>query len=477
MTPDAERLYLVFDQGGHASRAFVFDERGEVVASGMREIAPRRPRPGFVEYDPDEMLQSLQEALQEALRRLGDGRKRLVAAAMATQRSNVACWNADGAPLGPLISWQDRRAAERVDELARKSRFIHERSGLFLTAHYGASKLRWCLDNVAAVAQAYERGRLGFGPMAAWLAARLTNGAAAADVVNASRTQLMNLDTLDWDDDLLAIFNVPRKPLPPCVPNIWRYGGLLQAQGLELKLVSGDQSVALFAHGELDEQTAYINTGTGAFVSRPSGRRRIYAERLLTSVVHSDGRHSEYVLEGTVNGAGAALEWFRREYGVADLYQRLDGWLQDAASPAPLFLNGVSGLGAPFWVPNFKSRFVGEGDTGQLAAALVESIVFLLYVNLLEMAKYLKQPRRLRVSGGLARLDGFCQRLADLSGLPVYRPRELEATARGAAFLLAGRPRDWPELAAPEVFAAKDNAALRDRFDRWRREMRRSAGY
>ncbi len=464
---EKEAAYLVVDQGGHSSRALLFDARGRLLSRSARPILPRRPGPTLAEYEGEELWSSISEAVAEALQAAPGAP---AAAALATQRSNVACWEkTSGQPLGPVISWQDRRAWREVERLRPQEELIHRRTGLFLTPHYGASKLRWCLDHVPEVQRAHAEGRLGFGPMAAWLAGRLAGGAArGADVVNASRTQLVALETRDWDEELLAFFGLPRAPLPPVVPNTWDYGMLAAVPGVPLALVTGDQNAALFAYGELDGRTAYVNAGTGAFVLRATGEQLVRADRLLYGVLHDDGQRVEYALEGTVNGAGSALDWFAEEYGVEDLTGRLGDWLDEVPASPLVFLNGVSGLGSPFWRASFPVRFEGEGSLAERAVAVVESIVFLLVVNLEEQVRYLPAPERIRLTGGLANLDGLARRLADLTGLVVERPTELEATARGAAFLLTGRPADWEAGGAPDVFEPRDNPKLAANYARWR---------
>jgi len=473
--PTNEPLYLSVDQGGHASRAFVFDARGRTLAAAARAIRARKPDDLRAEYDGAELWAQVAAAVDEAL---AAAPTPPVAAGLATQRSNAACWDrTTGEPLGPVLSWQDRRAWRAVERLRGREAWIHERTGLFLTPHYGASKLRWCLDHLPEVRRAHEQGRLGFGPMAAWLAGRLAGGTPrGADVVNASRTQLVALETRDWDEELLALFGLPKDPLPPVVPNAWGYGALAAAPEVPLALVTGDQNAALFAYGELDEATAYTNAGTGAFVLRTTGPRPVRAERLLYGVLHWGGGRVEYALEGTVNGAGSALAWFAREHGLPDLNDRLPAWLEAVPASPVIFLNGVSGLGSPFWAANFPVRFEGDGDLAERAAAVVESIVFMLAVNLEEQARYLPPPKRIRLTGGLARLNGLAQRLADLTGLVVERPPGLEATARGTAFLLAGRPADWETGGAPDVFEPRPNPGLEANYERWRTAVERELG-
>ena len=468
------RLFLAIDQGGHASRALVFDERGREVARAVRELAPVRPGPDRLEYPAGALLESVAEAVAEAIERLGPRRRRLAAAGLATQRSNVACWDREtGRSLAPVIGWQDRRAADRVRALAPLAERIHQKTGLFLSPHYGASKLAWCLAHLGEVGRAHREGRLAYGPMAAWLVARLT-GAAAADWANAQRTQVWSLGTLDWDPELLTLFGLPRDPLPPSRPPQGDFGRL--DAGLPLQTVTGDQQAALFAYGELDGATAYVNAGTGAFVLRATGARRVFAPRLLTSVLEGSDA-PRFSLEGTVNGAGAALGWLARKEGLpeAELFRRLPGWLKATPPGKVLFLNGVGGLGSPFWVPGFPSRFLGEGGPALRAVAVVESVVFLLQANLEAMAEVLPPPRRIRLTGGLARLDGMAQRIADLTGLPVERPPVLEATARGLAYLAAGKPSGLAEEIG-ETFEPRANPGLTAAYRRWREAMERAMG-
>ncbi|HES58345.1 MAG TPA: hypothetical protein ENO21_02835 [Firmicutes bacterium] len=474
-----DQLYLCLDQGGHSSRALVFNARGRQLYEARQPLLPEHSADGRIEYPADTLADSLRACVSDILRQSRAQHSRLTAVALATQRSNIVCWDRHtGAALSPIISWQDRRHARWLQQFEAQAERIHQLSGLYLSPHYGASKLRWCLDNLPAVKQAQREGRLMLGPMAAWLVCQLTReGEARADPVNASRTQLWSLPRHDWDTELLDLFDIPRELLPPCVPNLTTYGQLAGADfDLPLNLVSGDQSAALYAYGPLREDTVYVNLGTGAFVSRVTGTEPTYDARLLTSLVLQDPRQATYVLEGTVNGAGAALDWLGEQHGRELAPAQLATWLQTGHDRLPLFLNGVSGLAAPYWRADFVSQFIGEGDIAQQAVAVLESIVFLLQANLERMQQTLAPGRRLQVTGGLSRLDGLCQRLADLGGIPVYRPGECEATARGSAFLLAGQPDDWPEPRKGREFSPTRNASLRERYLSWRDAMNQALG-
>ena len=470
---DPNELYLCLDQGGHASRALVFDQSGQLVASAFRDIEARHTTEGFIEYTADDLLATLNTAIRDALDLLGEKQRHIKLAGLATQRSNTACWDhLTGQALSPVISWQDRRGSEQIRQLSDQAPHIHAKTGLFLSPHYGASKIRWCLDHVPAVADALQTGELNYGPMASFLTRQLVREhPCVADLANATRTQLIDLRNLDWDEELLKLFEVPRAPLPRIVANRHEYGHLQTAPAVMLHQVTGDQSAALYAYGELQPDTAYINLGTGAFLSRPSGEVPRLGRRLLTSIIQHQAGRTEFVLEGTVNGAGAALEWFAETNRLPDLFQQLPAWLLEVTRHDTLFLNGVSGLGSPFWVAEFASRFVGPADIRSRAVAVAESIIFLLQSNLDELLKLASPPEQIQLTGGLAHWDGLARRLASLTGLPVYRPRECEATGRGLAFLLAGRPSYWPEQEPGDWFEPEDDVALKRAYQAWQALM------
>jgi glycerol kinase len=465
-------FYLCLDQGGHASRALVFDARGEQQASALREVSVRSLAPDRVEQSPEELVSSLKAVIAEAVAALGERADDLVSAGIATQRSSIVCWDRySGAALSPVISWQDRRAQAWLDQFSADTDEIHQRTGLMLSAHYGASKLRWCLDHLPEVAAAQRDGRLVMGPLASFLLFRLLDEKPLlADPANASRTLLWNLHTNDWEPWLLERFGIAAESLPRCVPTRHAFGTLrVNERRVPLRIATGDQSAALFSLGTALPTKAYINMGTGAFIQRVIDQAPA-ANGLLTSLVYRDAERSVVVREGTVNGAAAALTWAEQKCGLKNIDADLNGWLVREGE-LPVFLNGVSGLGAPFWVAAFESRWVGAGEPWQKICAVAESIVFLLQTNLERLRSFPPALTQLVVSGGLARHDGLCQRLADLSGLPVHRPAEHEATARGTAFLLAGFPETWPETKPGMTFAPSPNSALTRRYQRWLTQM------
>ena len=472
LSPSA--LYLSIDQGGHASRAIVFNHEGEVVTSAYNEVETQHPAKHFVELDAKEIINSINSSIKQVLENLGDRKQDILSAGLATQRSNVVCWNKKtGKALSPVISWQDRRNTDWLEQFNDQNESIHKKTGLFMSPHYGASKIRWCLDNIPEVKEALNNKTLAFGPMSSFISFHLVKEKfLLADPVNASRTQLWNINTHTWDNELLELFGIPLSALPHCVPSVHHFGTIeLDEINIPLRLVTGDQSAAMYAYGHLQADTAYINTGTGAFVSRSSGPLALYSRRLLTSLIFRDSElhpnsKNHFVLEGTVNGAGSALDWLAKQYPDTNIYDNLSTWLDEVEAP-PLFLNGVSGLAAPFWLPNFISKFDREENIEKKAVAVVESIIFLLKACLDEMAKLSSPPEQIQITGGLASLDGLNQRLANLSGLPVYCPTHCEATARGTAYLLAEQPTSWPEQEEGKWFEPRNNSELQKRYSQW----------
>ncbi len=466
-------LFLTIDQGGHATRTMVFDMHGDIVHSVEFPIQTQHPAEHFVEHSADALLDSIRQGLKAIAIKLGDDLKYVDTAGLATQRSNAVCWDKHtGQALSPVISWQDTRALDIMRDLKLEREDVHKTTGLFPSAHYGASKLQWCLRHLDAVKQAQQQERLYLGPMSSYLVFNLVKEKHCyADPVSASRTLLWHIHRRDWDKYLLDTFAIPKQLLPRCVPTCYEYGHIeVGDKQIPLRVVTGDQSAAMYAYGDLQFETAYVNLGTGAFVSRPSGYSLIYARRLLTSVIYSDTTENQYVLEGTVNGAGSAIDWLQTKQPVADLWDKLPRWLNEVTNP-PLFINGVSGLAAPYWIPDFVSEYQESAKPEENYVALIESIVFLLNANVQEMMKFASPPQQLQISGGLSRLDGLCQRLADLSRLPIYRPIECEATARGTAYLAAGRPTHWPETRHGHWFKPMENAILDARFLLWESSM------
>jgi len=474
--PQEAGCTLALDQGSHSSRAVLFDALGAPIASAHVPVGTLREGNDRVEQEPWELLQSLRTAALDACDAEAARGVPIRGAGLATQRSTIVCWErSTGRALTEAISWQDRRNAVLLERMRHLASRVREITGLPLSPHYGASKLRWCLDHVSAVQHAAAAHDLALGPLSSFLVQGLVHDrSAVVDPANASRTLLFDSTTLDWSAELLGLFDLSREQLPRCVPTWHHYGPLVLAERrIPLEACTGDQSAAAFAFGTPDPSIAMINIGTGAFVQRVAPPQAPLPDGLLRSVLCSDGTTAMRSHEGTVNGAGSAVEWLRSRVGL-DVDRALAAPSPAQSSPhdLPLFMNGVGGLGSPFWQPDFPIEFVGDGDDTARLAAVLESVVFLLCVNLGSLRR--SAPlQRIRVSGGLSRSDGLCRSLADLSGLPVERYAVAEATARGVAFLAAGRPASWQPLPIERAFTPSGDAALAARFSRWRAEMAR----
>jgi len=466
-------FFLALDQGSHASRAIAFTPTGELLDREQIAIETLNPRPGWYEHDAETLLASVVSAIDGLFSRQPSAA--CLGAGLATQRSSIVCWDrVSGAPLSPVVSWRDTRNADWLAQLPLDPDRLHWITGLRISAHYGASKLRWCLDHLPAVSAARQQGRLAWGPLASFLIFRLTRERTlAADPANGSRTLLWDLHRRAWSDELLECFGLDRAALPESVAEDHAFGHLtVGADAIPLLRCTGDQSAALHARGLPALDTAYINAGTGAFVLRPLARADD-ADGLLNSVIRGDAADLALAREGTVNGAATALD---AEAGALDA----DGWIERLAgvrhddTGVPVFLNGHAGLGSPWWRASFPCRYIGEGDTDDRLRAVLESIVFMLAENLRRCAQDGTPMERIIASGGLSRMPLFCSTLAKVSGLEVQRPEVAEATARGLAWMCSGAVAPWPDHGEMHRYAPAAAPGLDARYRRWQAEMTRA---
>jgi glycerol kinase len=470
---DAERgkepLLLAIDQGGHASRVIAFDVHGSHRAESFTPISTFRAGMDRVEHDAQEIRDSILTSLEDIAQSLGKDVDRVIGAGMATQRSSIVCWDRRaGKALSPVLSWQDRRNAALVDQLQTYEQDVRRRTGLVLSPHYGASKLRWCLDELAAVRKARDEMRLGFGPLASYLLfSLLEQRPYVVDPANASRTQLFEPHRGNWSEHLGKIFGVPIELLPRCVHTRHDYGQLSFAgRKIPLVVCTGDQSAAAFAYGKLDRATIYLNLGTGGFLQRPGEAEDMC---LLRSISYSDQQQVLAVQEGTVNGAGSALDWLNERVGIATHRAALALTRASAGQTPPLFVNGVGGVGSPYW-QEIPSRFIGEGSEALQVQAVVESVAFLVCRNIERMLVE-GGVARVLASGGLSSSDYLCECVASLSGLTVRRASLQEATALGLTFLIAGQPESWNPPIRFEEFAPEPEEKLSARYRAWRDVM------
>ncbi|MDH5767201.1 MAG: FGGY family carbohydrate kinase, partial [Gammaproteobacteria bacterium] len=415
---------LVIDQGTHASRAIIFSSTGKLITSSEKTIQLNRINRHCIEQDADEILQSVISTVKDVLPKTS---VKIQSCAIATQRSTMLAWHKETLhSLHPALSWQDRRSEDDLLQFKNHEPLIRNITGLPLSAHYGAGKFRYLLKQLHT-----QQDSILLGPLVTYLLTHLTREHLhRVDHSNAHRTLLFDLHSLNWSDELLELFQVNKHYLPDCKPTRYDYGELMDT-GIPIRSVSGDQNAALFSQGVIPDDTAIVNLGTGAFILSPT--TTLESETGLLQGIARSNQQADYLLEGTVNGAGAAISWAQQHWPVTQLYTQLDNWLQNI-DHLPVFINTIGGLGSPWWISGVDPYFINDDDhtlIEQRYVAIIESIIFLIMKNLERLAGH-TTIKTLRVSGGLSQLDGLCQKLANLSGCQVERLDDPEATARGA---------------------------------------------
>ncbi len=487
-------LVLAIDQGTTGSRAIVFDRRGRAVASAYEEFPQHFPRPGWVEHDAGEIWRSVYRTVQKALAPVPRGS--IAAVGITNQRETTVVWDRrTGRPVGRAIVWQCRRTAGRCRELggsAETVRLVRERTGLPIDAYFSATKLEWILDR-GGLRRRAERGGLAFGTTDSWVLWKLTGGRShATDPTNASRTMLYDIRRLAWDDDLLRLFGVPPAVLPEVRPSSGEFGrtvrlGRLPA-GIPVMGVAGDQQAALFGQAGFRAGSIKNTYGTGAFILLNTGGKPVGSKHgLLTTVACGPGGRAAYALEGSVFVAGAAIQWLRDELGLirtAAESETAAGAVED--SGGVYFVPAFVGLGAPYWDAEARGAIVGltRGATrNHIVRAALEAMAYSTRDVLETMRKDSGlRIRELRVDGGASANDLLCRIQADILGIPVLRPKTVETTSLGAAYLAGLGAGVWESTAAIERLRVDERrfrpAMSRGQADRlyagWKAAVRRA---
>ena len=452
------------DQGTTSSRAILFHETGEIAARAQYPFRQIYPQPGWVEHDPMEIWASERRALAEITSHIDP--RQVAAIGITNQRETTILWDRrTGEPIHNAIVWQCRRTAPFCDELKARGlgEIIAEKTGLLIDAYFSASKIRWLLDNVPGARERAERGELCFGTVDSWLIWQLSGGAVhVTDYSNASRTMLFNIHTLRWDEELCEIFGIPRSILPRPVGNSEVYGlvarDLPELEGLAGIPICGsigDQPAALFGQGCFHPGEAKNTYGTGCFTLMNVGREAVRSRTgLVTSVGWSIGGETSYALEGSVFNAGSTIQWLRDELKLIDSAPECDRLAESVPdSGGVVIVPAFTGLGAPYWDMYARGTILGltRGSTrAHIARAVLDAIA--LQVTDLVRAMNADAPcpiPTLRVDGGASVSDILMQIQADLLGIPVDRPAQVETTAFGAAALAglaAGVWKDTGEL-------------------------------
>jgi glycerol kinase len=484
---------LAIDQGTTGTTVLILDRRLAVRAKVNQEFRQIFPRPGWVEHDLEDIWGSTISTIQRALREAGLRGQDVAAIGITNQRETTGLWERrSGRPVHHAIVWQDRRTTEACARLKAEGHEprVREKTGLVLDPYFSATKLRWLLENVKGAREKAEAGALAFGTIDSFLVWRLTAGAAhVTDVSNASRTLLMDLRTREWDRELLDLFGVPRSVLPEIRPSSAVYGHTRGVKalpdGIPVAGIAGDQQAALFGQACFEPGEAKCTYGTGAFLLQNTGPEPVLSSRgLLTTVAWSVGGEVAYALEGSSFIAGAAVQWLRDGLGIikksADV-EALAKQVKDSAGVT--FVPALAGLGAPHWRPEARGviRGIDRGTTAaHLARATLEGIALL--INDLAEAVRAEAHRPIpvfKVDGGASQNDLLMQFQADLLGVPVERPRMIETTAFGAAFLAglaAGVWKDREEIRRSwkvgKRFEPRMGAAEREaHVARWRKAV------
>ncbi len=469
-----DNVTLCIDIGGHSVRSILYDSHCNSLASFSETIDTQRPQKNRVEHSAGQLLESLTMTLHRAIDFSHGHGLKIKCAGLATQRSSIVAWDeTTGQALSPVLSWQDTRGRKWLERLKIESNYIKQVTGLVLSPHYGANKIRWCLHNLENVKTALKQNRLKVGPLASFIIASITElDAVVVDVGNASRTLLWNYRKNTWDKTLLQMFNIEQSILPVVVDTRYNFGQLRLDKTIPLKLVVGDQPAAIYAIGQVARNRLYINMGSGAFILRLSEDKDPESP-LLTSVLLRDKEQVILAREGTVNGVANALSWLQASTGgKKPIFYKA---LVDTVSSPGYFLNGVGGLASPWWDAGFESRFVDCDSFEEKTLAVYESILFMLLENYYAM-QIKSLPEAIVLSGGLSVDARFNQSLANLFGLTTYGFADVEATARGVARLLSqsspGQLLSGESVFEQAVcFSPRKDRLLESRFQNWREQM------
>lgn len=443
------KYLLALDQGTTSSRSIVFDLSGRIIASSQREFPQIFPHRGWVEHDPEDIWNTQLAVAREALSKAGADAADIYGIGITNQRETTVVWErATGKPICNAIVWQCRRTAEYCDYIksGELCEDIRRRTGLLIDAYFSATKLKWILDNVEGARERARRGELCFGTVDSWLIFNLTGGKVhATDYSNASRTMLFNINTLEWDDELLRLFDIPRRMLPDVKPSSCIFGETapeLFGASIPVAGVAGDQQAALFGQCCFEDGSVKNTYGTGGFMLMNTGSRPVMSENgLLTTIAWGIGDSSvSYALEGSVFVCGAAVQWLRDGLGLISKASETETIARSVENSGGVwFIPAFVGLGAPYWDPYARGALLGltRGTTrAHIVRAVLESMAYQTADVLELMEREAKvSMTSLKVDGGASANGLLLEIQADLLGTPIIRPGCIETTALGAANL------------------------------------------
>ncbi len=459
---------LAIDQGTTSTRAVVFDGEGRACGQAQRRLRQSYPHPGWVEHDPEEIWEAVLDLSRQAIVAAKVTATAITGIGITNQRETTVIWDrGSGRAIAPAIVWQDRRTAERCAAIARDGHgpLVTARTGLLLDPYFSATKIAWLLDTVPGARNAAAHGELAFGTIDSFLLWRLTEGAVhATDATNASRTMLFDIHRQDWDEDLLAIFGVPRTLLPEVRDSAGTFGATDPAHfGVAIPVtgIADDQQAATIGQACFQPGMIKSTYGTGCFAVLNTGAVPIPSQhRLLTTVAYRIAGRATYAVEGSIFSAGAAVQWLRDGLGIIASAGDCEGLARTADPTRRVYLvPAFTGLGAPHWDAAARGALIGLTlDTGRadIVRAALEAACFQTRDLIEAMAADGTAPRTLRIDGGMVVNDWFVQCLADTLGLPVDRPADTETTVLGAASLAGLGAGLYPSLSALEARRRRD---------------------
>ncbi len=450
---------LSLDQGTSSSRAIVFDRSGSICSVAQREFEQIFPQSGWVEHDPHQIWASQASVIAEAISKIDINGKNITAIGITNQRETTIVWDRDtDEPIYNAIVWQDRRTADYCDRLRAEGlvEMIRSKTGLILDAYFSATKIKWILDNVPGARKRAEQGKLMFGTVDSWLIWRLTRGEVhVTDVTNASRTMLFNIHTLEWDKELLELFDIPLSMMPEVKSSSEVYGyttTTIFAHKVPIAGIAGDQQAALFGQMCIEPGSVKNTYGTGCFLLMNTGNRPIESKnKLLTTIAWKIGDKVSYALEGSIFVGGSVVQWLRdglKCISSSSDVEALAASVED--TDGVYFVPALTGLGAPYWDQYARGAISGISrgtTTAHIARAALEGIAFQTYDIVKAMEKDCGLPiANLKVDGGASRNNLLMQFQSDILATEVLRPRITETTALGAAYLAGLATGFWPSL-------------------------------
>ena len=442
------KYIMALDAGTTSNRSILFDREGNICSMAQKEFKQYFPSPGWVEHDANEIWSSMLGVAVEAMQKVGAQAEDIAAIGITNQRETVIVWDRHtGEPVYHAIVWQCRRTSEYADELKEKglTETYKKKTGLIIDAYFSATKVKWILDNVEGARERAEKGDLIFGTVETWLIWKLTKGKAhVTDYSNASRTMLFNINTLEWDDEILAELNIPASMLPEAKPSSCIYGKADSSYfGAEIPIggAAGDQQAALFGQTCFSEGEAKNTYGTGCFLLMNTGEKPVFSEHgLLTTIAWGLDGKVNYALEGSIFVAGAAIQWLRDGMRLIDSAEDSEYWANKAhGTHGTYVVPAFTGLGAPHWDQYARGTIVGitrGTNKNHIIRATLESIAYQVcdVVGAMEADSGI-DLRTLKVDGGASANNFLMQFQADILGVPVNRPASVESTALGAAYL------------------------------------------